>query len=167
MKVALYARVSTDDQTDLNQALILRQWASDRGFDLVGEYCETGSAWQHADQKELRRLVEDCRRGLAQAVLVYDMSRLTRGGPLATLSIIKQLSEAGARVMSYRDSWIEQFTHPSLRDALIGFLGFVNEDESRRNSERTKAGMARVKAEGKHIGRPRKRVLENTNTLLP
>jgi hypothetical protein len=72
--------------------------------------------------------------------------------------VIKKIAEAGARVMSYRDSWIEQFTHPGLRNALIGFLGFVNEDESRRISERTKAGMDRARAAGKHIGRPAKAV---------
>jgi putative DNA-invertase from lambdoid prophage Rac len=165
MRVAIYARVSTDEQTEQNQVPILEKWALDRGWTLVSTYRETGSAWQHADQKELRRLAGDCRQGLAEAVLVYDLSRLTRGGPLATLQVIRQLSDVGARVMSYRDSWIEQFTHPSLRDALIGFLGFVNEDESRRISDRTKAGMARARAEGKHIGRPKKRVLPTMNTL--
>lgn len=156
-KVVLYARVSTDEQTELNQVTILEKWAVDRDWEIVGRYCETGSAWQHADQKELHRLIEDCRKGLAPTVIVYDLSRLSRGGPLATLTILKQLTEVGVQVKSYRDSWIEQFTHPSLRDALIGFLGFVNEDESRRISERTKAGMARAKAQGKHVGRPRKK----------
>ncbi len=162
-RVVIYARVSTDEQTEENQVAILKTWAIDREWEIVGTYTETGSAWQHADQKELRRLTEDCRRGLAPTVLVYDMSRLTRGGPLATLAVIKQLTEAGVQVRSYRDSWIESFTHPSLRDALIGFLGFINEDESRRISERTRAGMARAKMtgtkSGKPIGRPRKKVL--------
>ena len=159
-KVVIYARVSTEEQTEQNQVTILEKWATDRGWEVVEKYCETGSAWQHADQRELKNLIEDCRKGLAQTVIVYDLSRLSRGGPLATLTIIKQLAEAGAQVRSYRDSWIEQFTHPSLRDALIGFLGFVNEDESRRISERTKAGMARAAIKGtksgKPIGRPRK-----------
>ena len=160
-RVAIYARVSTDEQTEQNQVAILEKWAIDKDWEIAGRYCETGSAWQHADQKELRRLTEDCRKGLASTVIVYDLSRLSRGGPLATLTIIKQLAEAGVQVKSYRDSWIEQFTHPSLRDALIGFLGFVNEDESRRISERTKAGMDRAKLKGtksgKPIGRPHKK----------
>ena len=164
-KVALYARVSTEEQTEQNQVAILEKWAADRGWEIVGRYCETGSAWQHADQKELHRLIEDCRKGLAQTIIVYDLSRLSRGGPLATLTLLKQLTEVGAQVKSYRDSWIEQFTQPSLRDALIGFWGFINEDESRKISERTKAGMARAKItgtkSGKPIGRPRKRGLEN------
>lgn len=157
MKVAIYARVSTDEQTEQNQVPVLEKWANDKGWDIVGIYRETGSAWQHADQKELKKLIEDCRLGLAQAVLVYDLSRLSRQGPMATLTIIRQITQVGAEVKSVRDSWIEQFTQPMLREAFIGFLGYLNEDESRRISERTKLGMARAKADGKHVGRPRKK----------
>lgn len=156
MKVAIYARVSTDEQTELNQVQVLERWAMDRNWEIVGKYTETGSAWQHADQKELRNLIEDCRRGMAQAVLVYDLSRLTRGGPMQTLLIVRQIAQAGAEVKSYRDAWLEQFTSPMLREAFIGFMGYLNEDESRRISERTRAGMERAKAQGKHVGRPRK-----------
>jgi putative DNA-invertase from lambdoid prophage Rac len=154
MKAAIYARVSTEDQTDLNQTLILEQWAKDRGWEICEIYRETGSAWQHADQKELRRLIEDCRRGKFQTVLIYDLSRLSRGGPFASLSIIRQLAQAGGEIKSYRENWLEQFTNPIFREAIIGLLGYVNESESSDKSARTKAGMARAKAQGKHVGRP-------------
>ncbi len=156
MKVAIYARVSTDEQTEQNQVPILEEWAKDRGWEVVGVYRETGSAYQHADQKELRRLLEDCRLGKAQAVLVFDLSRLTRQGPYETMTIVRRFAQAGAEVRSVHDSWIEQFTNPMMREAFLGFTGYLNNEESKIKSERTKAGMARAKAQGKHVGRPRK-----------
>ena len=156
MKVAIYARVSTEDQTDLNQKMILEQWAADKGWEIVASYEETGTAWQkHANQKELRRMLEDCRVGKFNVVLVYYLSRLTRQGPMENLLIIRRLAQVGGEVRSYRESWLEQFTSPMFREAMIALIGYMNEDSSRTKSERTKAGMARAKAQGIHIGRPR------------
>jgi DNA invertase Pin-like site-specific DNA recombinase len=42
-----------------------------------------------------------------------------------------------------------------VRDLLLALLSTLAKQESRRLSERVKAGMLRAKAEGKHIGRPR------------
>jgi DNA invertase Pin-like site-specific DNA recombinase len=156
MKVAIYCRVSTDEQTELNQVMILEEWAKGRGWEIHEIYRETGSAWQHADQKELRRAIEDCRLGKFQTILIYDFSRLSRGGPYASLKIVRDVATVGGEIKSYRESWLEQFTNPMLREAVIGFVGYANEGESRDKSERTKAGMARAKAQGKHVGRPRK-----------
>lgn len=164
MRVAIYARVSTDEQTEQNQVPVLEKWAADRGWEVVGVYRETGSAYQHADQKELRRLLEDCRLGKAQAVLVFDLSRLTRQGPYETMSVVRRFAQAGAEVRSVQESWLEQFTSPYMREAFIGFMGYLHNEESRIKSERTKAGMARVKASGKHVGRPRKKGVTETPT---
>ena len=54
-KAIVYIRVSTEEQTEQNQVAVLEKWAFDRGWEIVGKYCEMGSAWQHADQKELKK----------------------------------------------------------------------------------------------------------------
>ena len=154
MKVAIYARVSTDEQTEQNQVPILSSWAEQRNYEVAGIYRDVGSAWQKADQKELSRLMEDAHKGLFNTVMVWDLDRLTRGGIARFFNIVDSLRQYGVRVLSYRQSWTD--TSTDLQPLLFSVFAFFAEQESKKISDRTKAGMARVRAQGKHIGRPRK-----------
>lgn len=155
MKVAIYARVSTDEQTDLNQVMVLERWAADRKWDVVGIYRDVGSAWaQKGDRAELNRLIADCHRGKVSTVLVYDLSRLTRKGPLEMLNTLKRFSDNGAQVYSYSETWLN--VPAEFNSVLIAFYGYFAKLFSDQLSARTRAGMARAKAQGKHCGRPRK-----------
>ena len=165
MKVAIYTRVSTDDQTEQNQVAILEKWATDRGWEVYGRYCDVGSAWQEkGDRAALNRLLVDCDRGAAKLVLVYDLSRLTRKGPLEMLMTLKRFSQHGAQVYSYSETWLN--VPSEFNEVLVAFYGYFAELFSRQLSARTKAGMARAKAQGKHIGRPRKKDAVTDATLL-
>jgi len=154
MKVAIYARVSTDEQTVDNQSSVLKKWADDRGWEVGEVYYDTGSAFQHTDQKELKRLLADCDKGKYKQVLVYDLSRLTRKGPLELMLLLKQFVDKGAPVFSYLDSAIN--VPGEFQPVLVAFYGVMARIFSTQLSERTKAGMARAKAQGIHVGRPRK-----------
>ena len=154
MKAAIYCRVSTEEQTDQNQEPILRQWAKDRGWEIVKDYHDVGSAYQHADQRQLKELLKDANHGLFQQVLVYDLSRLTRKGPLELMLIMKQLAESGAPVFSYLDTAIN--VPSDFQPVLIALFGVVSNLFSKQLSARTRAGMARAKAQGKNVGRPKK-----------
>jgi len=55
-------------------------------------------------------------------------------------------------VLSYQESWTE--APGELGELLYALTGWVAKMESQRRSERTKAGLARVKAQGKRLGRP-------------
>ena len=57
MKVALYARVSTGEQSTDNQIPVLERWARDRYFEVIACYIESESAWKAGHQKELARSV--------------------------------------------------------------------------------------------------------------
>jgi len=153
MKVALYARVSTEEQTEENQVAILEKWAADRGWEVHDRYCDVGSAWQHSDQKELRRLLTDCDRGVVKLVLVYDLSRLTRKGPLDMMLSLKRFADKGVQVYSYLETWIN--VPSEFQQVMVAFYGYFAELYSRQLSERTKAGMRRAKGQGTHVGRPR------------
>lgn len=155
MKAAIYARVSTDEQTEQNQVPILEAFAKKRGFEIVKTYRDTGSAWQKADQKELSRLLKDARLVPFQVVLVWDLDRLTRGGIAAFFNIIDTLKRYNIQVISYRQSWTD--TSSELQSLLFSVFAWFAEQESKKISDRTKAGMARAKQEGKHVGRPRKK----------
>lgn len=158
--VALYARVSTDEQTEQNQIPILEQFAKQRGYEIVEVYRDTGSAWQKSDQKELTRLQENARFGKFKKVLVWDLDRLTRGGIARFFNIMDSLRHYGVQVISYRQGWTD--TPSELQPLLFSIYAFFAEQESKKISDRTKAGMERAKAQGKHCGRPRKKVIKNT-----
>jgi len=154
MKVAIYARVSTDEQTEQNQLAPLLSIAEQRKYEIVEIYQEQVSAWKNGHQKELARLFEDARKGKFQSVLVWALDRITREGPLRILEYYKKLSDYGVSVISLQESWTEM---PSeIKPLLIAVMGWVAEQESKRRSERTIAGMARAKGQGVHCGRPRK-----------
>ena len=152
MKVCIYSRVSSSDQNTVNQSAVLTEWAEQSGFDIVKTYGEEESAWKAGHQRELANLIADARKQRFQAVLVWALDRLSREGALAILSLVQKLSICGVKVLSYQESWTE--APGELAELLYALTGWVARMESQRRSERTKAGLARVKAQGKHLGRP-------------
>ena len=152
MRACIYSRVSTSGQDVQNQYTVLTEWAKHRGFEVVAVYQEEESAWKAGHQKELAKLLADARKGKFQVVLVWALDRLSREGALAILSLAHKLSVCGVKVLSYQESWTE--APGELAELLYALTGWVARMESQRRSERTKAGLARVKAQGKRLGRP-------------
>ena len=151
-RAAIYCRVSTTDQNPENQRMILGDWAKHRGYEVVKVYEEQESAWKAGHQRALAKLVEDARKGNFAVVLVWALDRLSREGALAILSLVHKLNGYGVRVLSYQESWTE--APGELAELLYALTGWMARMESQRRSERTKAGLARVKAQGKRLGRP-------------
>ena len=152
MKVCLYIRVSTGMQDNTNQLAVLIEWANQRGYEVVKIYEEEESAWKNGHQRELANLIADARKRRFQAVLVLALDRLSREGALAILSLVQKLSVHGVKVLSYQESWTE--APGEMAELLYALTGWVARMESQRRSERTKAGLARVRAQGKLLGRP-------------
>ncbi len=153
MRVAIYSRTSTTDQNPVNQSMVLTDWASQRGYEVVEVYEEQESAWKAGHQRELARLLDDARKRKFDAVLVWALDRMSREGPLAILSLVNRLKICGVKVLSYQESWTE--APGELGELLYAIAGWVARMESQRRSERTKAGLARVVAQGKRLGRPK------------
>ncbi len=152
MKVCIYSRVSTGQQDTTNQSVVLSEWAKQRGFEVVKVYEEEESAWKSGHQRVLANLIADTRQRRFQAVLVWVLDCLSREGALAMLSLVNKLSSYGVKVLSYQESWTE--APGELAELLYALTGWVARMESQRRSERTRAGLARVKAQGKRLGRP-------------
>ena len=152
MKVVMYSRVSTEEQSTANQIEVLKGWAAHRGYDLGEIYQENESAWKNGHQRELARLVTDAQKGKFKIVLVWALDRLSREGALSILELINKLTRFGVKVLSYQETWTE--APGELAELLYALSGWVARMESQRKSERTKAGLARVKAQGKCLGRP-------------
>jgi len=153
MKVSIYSRVSTGEQSTANQSEVLMEWADQRGFEVVKVYEEEESAWKNGHQRELSHLLEDARKRRFGAILIWSLDRLSREGPLAILTIVDHLEKCSVKVISYQESWTE--APGELADLLYALTRWVARMESQRRSERTKAGLARVVAQGKKLGRPK------------
>jgi len=152
MKAAVYLRVSSSEQSTENQFPALEAYAISRSYEIVRVYEEEESAWKSGHQRELANLIADARQRRFQVVLIWALDRLSREGALAILSLVQKLSACGVKVLSYQESWTE--APGELAELLYALTGWVARMESQRRSERTKAGLARVKAQGKCLGRP-------------
>jgi len=154
MKAALYLRVSTTEQNVDNQLPALEAYADSRGWQIVEVYQENESAWKSGHQKELARLLADCRNGRhrVDVVLVWALDRLSREGAAAILNLVNTFKAYGVRVISYQESWTE--APGAIGEVLYAIAGWVAKMESEQRSERTKAGLARAIASGKRLGRP-------------
>lgn len=153
MKVVIYSRVSTQEQTVDNQLLALQQLISRRDdMDLVRTFQENVSAWETGKQDALQELLSRARLGQFDAVIVWSLDRLTRGGALQILSLIDKLKKYRVKVISLQEPWTE--APGEIGDILYAITGWVAGMESRRRSERTRAGLERAKADGKTLGRP-------------
>lgn len=159
IKAAIYARVSTDEQHTENQIPVLEDWAKKRGWEIVKVYAEDATAWKAGHQKELAQLIKDARKGEFKLVIIWALDRICRGGPSEIFPLIKTIHSYRVQVYSLQESWTEQPEGP-MYGLLISIFSWVAEMESKRRSERTKAGMARAKEKGTKsgnpIGRPRR-----------
>jgi DNA invertase Pin-like site-specific DNA recombinase len=154
MKAAIYSRVSTDDkgQDPLNQLLQLRAFAENQGWSIIYEYGDHATG-KNGDRVQFQAMMRDASRHRFDVLLFWSLDRLTREGTFRTLWYLRQLSASGIAFKSYTEQYIDSLG--PFADAIIGIIGAVAQQERLRISERTKAGMARVRATGKHVGRPR------------
>lgn len=152
-RAAVYVRVSTEEQSVENQLAAIREYAERRDFNIVAIYQESESAWKGNKQRELARLMRDAQRGKFTVCLVWALDRLSREGPLTILQRVHTLGGYGVDLISLHDSWTEM---PSeTKPLLYALMGWVAQQESKRISDRTKAGLERARAAGKQIGRPK------------
>jgi putative DNA-invertase from lambdoid prophage Rac len=160
MKFAVaYVRVSTGEQTVLNQRLAIDRWALEQGYHVI--YYFEDSAISGKIPAILRQAFKDMLELLKQdrvdAVLVYELSRVGRTF-WDTLDAIKAIELYAPLIScSPRETFL-QSTETSIRKLMIGILTWVAEREREMLVQRTKDGMTRAKNSGKLIGRPSKKL---------
>lgn len=149
MRVALYARVSTYDkgQTPMNQFLKLRAIAKARGDMIVAEYYDERSG-KDANRPGLKDLLGDAKLHLFDKVMITKLDRMMRSTK-NMLTLLQQLEGWGIG-LECSDQDID--TKSPAGRLLLTVLAAIAEFERELCSSRVKDGMARAKADGKHIG---------------
>lgn len=150
-RVALYARVSTaekgqDPETQLRQ---LRDYATYRHFDLVGEYVDYASGASE-QRTQYKMMMELARKRKLDVVLVWRYDRFARSMQ-ALVNASKEFQSLGVDFISYQEN-IDTTTPTG--ELIFHVMASLAQFESSLISQRVKAGMARAKAQGKHIARP-------------
>jgi putative DNA-invertase from lambdoid prophage Rac len=148
-RAAVYLRISCDRGTVENQRLAVEQMALARGFEFE-VYEEVESAVKHRPVFE--RMLADARAGRIQAVAVVALDRLHRS-MTGAINTVLEFDHLGVQVMSVRESWLD--TSGPVRPLLVAIFGWVAEQERAVLVDRTLAGLARARRQGKTLGRPR------------
>jgi DNA invertase Pin-like site-specific DNA recombinase len=152
-RVAFYLRVSTGEQTTENQRRELEAVARHRGWDVVAVYEDKGisGARGRNQRPQLDRMLKDAVRGKFEILAAWAVDRLGRS--LQDLvGTLGELRAAGVDLFLHQQA-VDTMT-PSGR-AMFQMLAVFAEFERAMIQERVKAGLARAKAAGKRLGRPK------------
>jgi DNA invertase Pin-like site-specific DNA recombinase len=150
MKVALYSRVSTDQQTCENQLLQLRTFAASQSWTIVQEYIDSGISGGTSERPAFQRMFSDASKRKFDVLLFWSLDRLSREGVLETLTHLNRLTGYGVAWRSFSEQYLDSCG--IFRDAVLGILAVIAKQERVRRSERTIASIERRRAQGKRVG---------------
>src|SRR5581483_3805303 len=148
-RAGLYARVSTNDQQTLPmQSRALREYAARCGWTIALQVREVGSGASNRQARE--KLLEAARRREIDVVLVW---RLDRWGRSVTdlLATLQELEHLGVGFVSLTEAL--DLTTAAGR-AMAAMLAVFAAFEREILGERTRAGLAHARMNGKRLGRP-------------
>jgi len=148
---ALYVRVSTGKQEADNQLLQLRAYCQKSGHEIACEYVDVISGKENS-RPAYDLMFKEAHKRLFDAVVFWDLSRFSRAGTLFTLQKLKELENLGIQWESYQEPYFK--SAGQFKDVVLSIIATVAKIEREKISERTKAGLQRIKASGRQLGRP-------------
>src|ERR1700693_780275 len=154
MRIGIYARVSTKDQSCELQVRDLRTYCTARGFDLVKEYVDVGQSGAKDSRPELNKLMDDARKRQFDSVICWRFDRFARSTK-HLLTALEEFRSLGIQFISYQEN-ID--TSSALGQALFTIVSAVAQLERDLMRERVTAGIRNARANGKKLGRPMRTV---------
>lgn len=152
MKVALYTRVSTQDQSVEMQTSDLRRYCEQRGFEIFREYSDQGISGTKDRRPALDELMSDAKKRKFDAVLCWRFDRFARSTK-HLITALEEFRHLGIEFVSYQEN-ID--TSSPLGKAIFTIVSAVAELERNILMERVMAGLKRAKMNGIVLGRPKK-----------
>jgi len=162
MYCAIYARVSTKDQSCDMQLAALREYAQRRGLQVFREYVDTGISGLKSSRPELDKLMQDAGKRLFQSVLVWKFDRFARSSKHLIMSL-EHFEHLGISFLSYSESFD---TSSPIGKAMFTMIGAMAQLERDLIAERVRCGVRRhIEIHGHWTG-GRKRLNVNVPTGL-
>jgi|TARA_B100002003_G_C13924169_1_gene449241 DNA invertase Pin-like site-specific DNA recombinase len=149
MITAIYARVSTEDQTTDNQVFELEKVARRMGWEIGEVYTDTISGAK-SKRPELDRLMQKVIRKEVDIIMVWSVDRLGRSLQHLT-TLLSDIHSKGVDLYLHQQGI--DTTTPSGK-MMFQMCGVFAEFERSMVQERVKAGLERARAKGKRLGRP-------------
>lgn len=149
-RVAIYARVSTHEQTADNQVLDLEGFCKARGWTIKERFLDEGISGAQDDRPRLNQMMKMMRRHQFDALLVWKLDRFAR----STKHLVMTLDELRGLKIDFV-SYQENIDTSTSQGRLIFHImsGFA-EFERELIRDRVNSGLRRAKAQGKILGRP-------------
>ena len=148
MRVWIYARLSNDDDQEMNSLLnqqeICHGFAEQHGYTIVGQSFDDNVSGMKFNRHGLDELTAAVDAGKINAVIVKDLSRLGRHSTQTAL-FIDYLREHQVRVISATEG-IDTFCDED--DLIIGIRGLMNDYYARDISKKIRAGYRQKQREG-------------------
>jgi DNA invertase Pin-like site-specific DNA recombinase len=148
-RCAIYARVSTSDQCVSNQLYDLRQFAAQRGFEVVCEFTDVGISGSKCRRPGLDAMLREARKRKFTVLIVAAFDRLARS-TRHFLSVVDELDSLGIEFISRRENIA---TDGAIGRLFITLISAIAELEADLIRERVRAGIRRRKLEGLPVGR--------------
>jgi DNA invertase Pin-like site-specific DNA recombinase len=147
-KVAIYARVSTDEQSPDAQLRDLREFVGNRHWSGVKEYVDEGISGAKESRPAWNELWDAIQKGRVNVLVVHALDRLGRSLP-HLVKIIGTLIEQNVTLVSFRENLDLSTAQGRL---IAGIFSVLADYELSIIRERTKAGMRAARARGSQIG---------------
>lgn len=145
-----YIRVSSDKQTVENQRFEITRFAEENGFKIGGWIEETISGTKNYDKRELGKLLNKV--AADDVIVCSELSRLGRN-LFMIMEILNVCMNKGCKVWTIKDHYR---LGDDIESKVLAFaFGLSAEIERNLISQRTKEALARKKAEGVVLGRPK------------
>lgn len=149
MKVAIYARVSSETQDYDMQLQELQALADRSGYEVVEIYAEKISGTKaNADRLELKRMMKDARWRRFQKVLVWSVDRLGRSMK-NLVDVLTELRDLKIDILAQQQG-ID--TGTQMGTMMFSFISIFSEFETNLRRERQMLGIQKARAAGKTWG---------------
>src|ERR1035438_6455378 len=158
MHIAIYGRVSTRKQDEMNQLLQLRDFVKTQtSWELQTEYIDKVSGSGKKERKAFDQMMMDASQKKFDLLLFWSLDRLSREGLVKTIGYLEHLKGWNVGWRSYTQPFLDT-GNEMVNGIVLSVLAAVAKQERIPLSERTKAGLARARKEGKVLGRPEVKV---------
>ncbi len=145
-----YIRVSSDKQTVENQRFEINNFCQQENLHIDGWIEETISGTKNYDKRELGRLLKKIQKD--DLIICAELSRLGRN-LFMIMEILSLCMKKECRVWTIKDNYR---LGDDIQSKVLAFaFGLSAEIERNLISQRTKEALARKKAEGVVLGRPK------------
>jgi len=164
VRCALYARVSTNDQSNANQLLALRDLAERNDHQIVAEYIDHGVSGVSSKKDARAKMLLDAKAKRFSTIYCVSIDRLSRSTK-DLLQVVEELNSLNITLIFQREN-ID--TKTAMGQFFLTVLSSIAQLERETMISRINAGLDRAKNQGKKLGRPSKinQSLVNAVTLL-